>query len=116
MDESGAPRIAVPQRVLHQEIESETILLDVDAERYYGLDEVGSRVWQLLQEHRTLDPIVAALLSEYEVDETTLRGDLERLLDELAELGLIHARTGLADEWDRRPAQHRRRPRSTSSC
>jgi Coenzyme PQQ synthesis protein D (PqqD) len=83
-------RITVPDAVLHQQLGEETVLLHLATERYYGLDEVGSRVWQLLQEHRTLDPIVGALLDEYDVDETTLRGDLERLLDELADLGLVH--------------------------
>lgn len=90
MSPPGVPQITVPDSVLHQQLGEETVLLHLATEHYYGLDEVGSRVWQLLREHRTLDPIVAALLNEYEVDETTLRGDLERLLDELADLGLIH--------------------------
>ena len=87
---SPPEHITVPTDVLHQQLGEETVLLHLGTEQYYGLDEVGSRVWQLLREHRTLDPIVAALLREYEVDETTLRDDLERLLDELADLGLIH--------------------------
>ena len=87
---SPLEQITVPEAVLHQQLGEETVLLHLGTERYYGLDEVGSRVWQLLREHRTLDPIVAALLSEYEVEETTLRRDLERILDELADLGLIH--------------------------
>jgi hypothetical protein len=68
----------------------ETVLLHMTNEQYYGLDEVGSRFWQLLREHQTLDPIVAALLDEYEIDEGTLRADLERLVDALADTGLIH--------------------------
>lgn len=87
---SPPEQITVPSDVLHQQLGEETVLLHLGTENYYGLDEVGSRVWQLLREHRTVDPIVAALLREYEVDETTLRNDLERLLDELADLGLIH--------------------------
>lgn len=87
---SPTEQIRVPSDVLHQQLGEETVLLHLGTENYYGLDEVGSRVWQLLREHRTVDPIVAALLVEYEVDETTLRNDLDRLLDELADLGLIH--------------------------
>lgn len=87
---SPPEQITVPSDVLHQQLGEETVLLHLGTENYYGLDEVGSRVWQLLREHRTVDPIVAALLREYEVDEPTLRNDLERLLDELADLGLIH--------------------------
>lgn len=87
---SPTEQIRVPSDVLHQQLGEETVLLHLGTENYYGLDEVGSRVWQLLREHRTVDPIVAALLVEYEVDETTLRNDLDRLLAELADLGLIH--------------------------
>jgi hypothetical protein len=83
-------QITVPSTVLHQQLGEETVLLHLASERYYGLDEVGSRFWQLLREHRTLDPIVTALLSEYDIDETTLRRDLDRLVAELADLGLIH--------------------------
>lgn len=83
-------QITVPDAVLHQQMGEETVLLHTSNEHYYGLDEVGSRFWQLLRQHQTLDPIVAALLEEYEVDETTLRADLERLVEELADTGLIH--------------------------
>lgn len=82
-------QITVPAAVLHQQLGEDTVLLHVANEHYYGLDEVGSRFWQLLRQHQTLDPIVAILLDEYEVDETTLRNDLERLVDELADTGLI---------------------------
>jgi hypothetical protein len=82
-------QITVPDAVLHEQMGEETVLLHMGNEHYYGLDEVGSRFWQLLREHRTLDPIVAALLEEYEVDEATLRADLERLVDDLADTGLI---------------------------
>lgn len=86
--------ITVSDAVLHQQVGEETVLLNMTTEQYHGLDEVGSRVWQLLREHQTLDPIVAALLHEYEVDETALRADVERLLGELADLGLIHVERG----------------------
>ncbi|MGH9279926.1 MAG: PqqD family protein [Acidimicrobiales bacterium] len=87
-------QITIPEGVLHQHLGAETVLLHLTTETYYGLDEVGSRVWQLLQEHDTVDPIVAALVSEYEVDEPALRADLERLLEQLAETGLIHVERG----------------------
>ena len=90
MSPPGIPQITVPDGVLSQQLGEETVLLDLATEHYYGLDEIASRVWQLLREHRTVEPIVAEMLNEYEVDETTLRSDLERLLDELAGLGLIH--------------------------
>jgi hypothetical protein len=75
--------------VVFQEIEGETVLLDVEAERYYALDEVGSRCWELLAEHGDLEKVVASMLDEFDVDEATLRSDLEALLEQLSAAGLV---------------------------
>jgi PAS domain-containing protein len=75
--------------VLFQEIEGETVLLDPNAERYFGLDNVGTRFWQLLQEHDDLEQIVTVMLDEYDVDEATLRHDLGGLIGRLAAEGLV---------------------------
>lgn len=75
--------------MLFQEIEGETVLLDVERQHYYGLDAVGTRVWQLLVERRTVDALVSAMLSEFDVDEATLRRDVAALLDRLKAEGLI---------------------------
>ena len=75
--------------VLFQEIEGEMVLLDTKAERYYALDDVGTRFWELLSEHRDLEPAVTAMLDEFAVDEATLRADLTTLLEELDAAGLV---------------------------
>lgn len=75
--------------VLFQEIEGETVLLDPNAEHYYALDDVGTRFWQLLNEHGDVDVAVAAMLGEFDVDEPTLRSDLDALLARLREAGLV---------------------------
>lgn len=94
-------KITIPDSVLHQELDAESVLLELTTETYYGLDDVGTRVWQLLNEHGNVDAIVTALLAEYEVGEATLRGDVERLLGELAGAGLIQLRPS---ERGERPA------------
>lgn len=75
--------------VVFQEVEGETVLLDAKAEHYYALDDVGTRFWQLLNEHGDLDAVVTAMLAEFDVDEATLRSDLESLLARLGEAGLV---------------------------
>ena len=87
-------RIRIPDAVLHQQLDAETILLHLTAEHYYGLDEVGSRVWQLVDRGSDGASIVAALVEEYDVDEATLRADVARLLDDLLALGLIEVEPG----------------------
>ena len=54
--------ISVPEEVYTQEIGEETILLDTQGGRYFSLDPVGARMWQLLREHRALRPAYETLL------------------------------------------------------
>jgi len=75
--------------VLFRELDSEGVLLDLETERYYTLDDIGARMWQLLHEHEKTEPVVALLLDEYDVDENTLRQDLAGLITRLAESGLM---------------------------
>ena len=75
--------------VLFQEIEGELVLLDLGQERYFSLDDVGTRFWQLLTEHGEVDVVITAMLAEFDVDEPTLRHDVGRLLGELRERGLV---------------------------
>jgi Coenzyme PQQ synthesis protein D (PqqD) len=83
------PSISPAPHVLSQEVEGETVLLDSEEERYFVLDQVGTRVWQLLSEHRHLDTVVERMLAEFDVEEATLRADIDQLLSRLRSAGLI---------------------------
>jgi hypothetical protein len=87
------PIYAAPE-VLFQELDGETVLLNLRDERYYGLDDVGTRVWQLLGEHGDIERVVSTMLSEYDVEEATLRQDVEKLIAALFEVGLVTEQTG----------------------
>lgn len=82
-------RITPSPDVISQEVSGETVLLDLQSENYFGLDEVGTRIWQLIKETGDLEAIYQTLLSEYDVSEQRLQQDLETLLGEVAALGLI---------------------------
>ncbi len=71
-------------------VNGETVLLNLDGENYFGLNEVGTRVWQLLQSEHTLASLVENLLSEYVVNREQLESDVDALLSELSKDGLIH--------------------------
>ena len=75
--------------VLSQEVSGETVLLDLESEYYFGLDAVGTRIWQLIRESGELRTIYNTLLEEYEVEETQLRADLEALITHACERGLV---------------------------
>jgi len=75
--------------VISQEVSGETVLLDLESENYFGLDEVGTRIWQLIKETNDLKAIYDTLLTEYDVKEERLQQDLDTLLSEISGLGLI---------------------------
>lgn len=79
-----------------QEVSGECVILDLKAGFYYGLDEVGSRVWALIQEPITVEAICDLLTAEYEADRVRCEQDLIRLLQNMAALGLIQVIEGHA--------------------
>lgn len=81
--------IALSPDVISQEVSGETVLLDLESENYFGLDEVGTRIWQLIKETNDLNSIYNTLLDEYEVSGERLQQDLTVLLSEIEGLGLI---------------------------
>ena len=80
---------SVSQEVLSQEVSGETVLLDMQSESYFGLDAVGTRIWQLLQENNHLQQVFDTMLEEYDVDEKQLEKDLDELLNKLIDEELI---------------------------
>ena len=81
--------ITLSPDVISQEVSGETVLLDLESEHYFGLDEVGTRIWQLARETDDLKAIYDTLLAEYDVAENRLKQDLDVLLGEIAGLGFI---------------------------
>ncbi len=84
-------RITRSEEVLFQEVSGEAVLLDLASEQYFGLNGVGTRIWELLGEHATLQPIVEVLAMEFDADPTRIRDDLLTLLSDLLVAGLVKA-------------------------
>jgi len=74
---------------LFQLLAGETVLLNIRTEQYFGLDPVGTRIWELLIDSGSASAVQEKLEQEFEVDSTTLREDMERLLGELVDAKLI---------------------------
>ncbi len=89
MEVTFSQRIAAPDGVLVQMLDGEAVLLNLDTESYFGLDEVGARMWTLLTESGSIQAAYEALLEEYDVTPEQLRADLIDLIGRLAEQGLI---------------------------
>lgn len=88
------PQVAINPSVIYRELSGEIVLLNLQSGVYYGLDAVGSRVWQLLMESRGIDDVCATLREEYDVSADTVRADVERLVGELTDKGLVIVASG----------------------
>ena len=84
-------RFAVRESVVHAQLGDEAVLLNVESGVYFGLDEVGARIWEMLSNGADQEDMVARLLDEYDADQTTLRNDVADFLDALAAKGLTAA-------------------------
>lgn len=72
-----------------QELSGESVLLDLKSEQYFGLDAVGTRIWQLIEQDGDLINVFEQLLDEYEVEAEQLERDIIELVDQLLEAGLV---------------------------
>ena len=82
-------KITVSGDVVAREVGNETMLLNLASGTYFGLDPVGGRFWQLLEEGKSPLEARDVLLGEYEVGADQLERDLESLLADLAANGLV---------------------------
>lgn len=78
--------------VLDTTIDNEVVLMSISEGVYIGLDEVGSRIWELLKSNASsIETLCAALQEEFEVDPQTCRTEAQAFLNDMVERGLIEA-------------------------
>lgn len=91
---SFSDRVKVPDDVLISTLQSESVILNLNSERYFGLDEVGTRILSVLSTADSIQAAYDVLLDEYEVDAEVLRQDLAALIKQLAEQGVVEITRG----------------------
>lgn len=84
--------VAIGEAVLYQELEGEVVLLNMANQEYYGLNDVGARMWKcLLESDGNVDSAQALLSKTYDIEPKVIRADLEKLVRELLQVGLLRA-------------------------
>ena len=86
---SFSDRVRVPDDVLISNLQEESVILNLDNERYYGLDDVGTRFLSVLNTSDSIEAAYEVLTQEYEVDKEVLRKDLLTLVENLIEQGIM---------------------------
>ena len=86
---SFSDRVTVPDDVLISQLQEESVVLNLDSERYYGLDDVGTRFLSVLTTSDSIETAYEQLRDEYDVDPQVLRSDLLALIENLINQGLL---------------------------
>ncbi|MDQ4145921.1 MAG: PqqD family protein [Actinomycetota bacterium] len=88
MPTSGRPSFEIPAQVLYRQVEKEVVLLNVETEQYFALNEVGANILRHLIEE-PMDEAIDALLALYEVEPDVLHRDVQNLVDALVQARLL---------------------------
>ena len=88
--------VTFSDKVFAQEVDGEMVLLDMNSENYFGLNEIGTDIWQAMQEKRFLQNVYESLLEQYEVEPEVLEKDLLDFVKKLEESGLV--KIGLSEK------------------
>ena len=81
--------IRISDDVVFRDLAGEAVILNLATGTYFGLDSVGTRIWHLMSEHGSTEKVIVGLLAEYEVEEGQLRRDLDALIRQLIDKGLV---------------------------
>lgn len=89
MTDSLDRSVRIPDDVVFRELAGEAVILNLDSSTYFGLDPVGTRIWQLCEIHGSLRAVWEAMQEEFDASGDTLRSDLLTFVDELSAKGLV---------------------------
>ena len=94
---SFSDRVEVPRHVMVRFLDKESVFLNLETEQYYGLDETGTRMWQVVTAAPSIDAAYAQLLSEYDIEAELLRQNFSELLGRLVDDGLLRVHCANAE-------------------
>jgi hypothetical protein len=89
MKQLSSRKVVVSENVLLRDLSGEAVLLNLDSEMYFGLDEIGYRIWTILTTSDSIGAAHEQLLSEYDVEPEQLWESLDQLVGECTEQGLL---------------------------
>ena len=86
---SPTDTVASSETALSTTLDGEAVILETESGTYYGLNEVATHVWERLDEQQTIADLRDSVLAEYDVEQERVEHDLEAVLADMAENGLV---------------------------
>ncbi len=82
-------KVTIPQGILVSKVGDETVILNLQNERYFGLDPIGTKMWQALTTTESVQATFDLLAGKFQVDGETLSRDLSAFVEGLHGHGLV---------------------------
>lgn len=82
-------KVAISPQVIARDVGDQLIILELTSGTYFGLDAVGTRIWQLLREGKSPAELCEIVVDEYDVSREELERDIIKLLEELSTRELV---------------------------
>lgn len=86
--------VRIRDDVLSRDLQGELVILDLNTGLYFGLDPVGTRIWQLIEAHQSLQKVLDAMIEEYEVGQAQCAEDLLSFVTKTLEKRLVEVCNG----------------------
>jgi hypothetical protein len=78
--------------IVASDIDNEKVMMSVEKGNYYGLDPVGSRIWDLMEKPVQVAELIDTLLLKYDVERETCEQDVLVFLEELRKEGILQVK------------------------
>jgi hypothetical protein len=79
--------------LLHAQVGNEVVMMSIEAGAYFGVTDVGKRIWELVEQPTTVADLCARLVREYNVGAEECEAETLAFLDDLERQGIIHVLT-----------------------
>lgn len=97
MPEAPSPPVQIDEQTLISRsssflvasVHDEIVMMDLKSGRYYGLDDIGSVIWQHLEQPRRCAELVDSLVAEFDADRAVIAADVHKLLSLMAEHNVV---------------------------
>lgn len=86
---SSLTRVTIPEDVVSEVLDGQAVVLNLRTGCYHMLNASGTRLWELLERDGDVESATRTLLAEYDISEAVLRADVDQVLAELRERGLV---------------------------
>lgn len=76
--------------MLFSKMDEEVVMLSIQNSEYYGLNEIGSHIWEMIEKPVQVETLMLQLIEEYEVERRQAESDILALLNDLYNKKIVH--------------------------